>query len=185
MIRSFIAIAIADDIRARLKQAQATMAPAAPGVKWVETANIHLTLRFLGDVTDETALAVEDAMRHAAAGIAPFEMHLCGVGAFPTPQRANVVWAGVEKAEPLVLLFDRLDARLRTLDVKQEGRGFEPHVTIGRVKDAKGAQGLPRALHESQAADFGRMTVSELALMKSELTPAGPIYTALEKVPLI
>jgi len=168
-MRLFIAIEIDDDVRQRLAEAQRLLAAVPCKVKWVEPRNLHLTLKFLGEVPDHHARAIADAMTRAAREAKPFEMKVAGVGTFPPKGVPRVVWAGAEAMQ---------------VGHEREKRAFHPHLTLGRVKGREGSREL-RALMESlEARDFGTCRVGEVVLMQSTLSPAGPTYTPLHHAPL-
>ena len=125
-------------------------------------------------------------MEHAAGQIAPFELEIRGAGAFPNPARPRTIWLGAaDGAQEMIALFDRLEVSLAKLGYHEEQRQFQTHLTIGRVRGGgPSIAALARLLQ--QHADFlaGRMTVDEVAVFSSTLTPAGPIYQRLGAAPL-
>lgn len=181
-MRTFIAIELSDAIRQRLAEAQDRLRSSVAGVKWVEPENIHLSLKFLGEIEPDLADLIAEAMAEAAQAVPPFEMRLVGLGAFPPRGAPRVLWAGIE--EPTGRLLDlqrRVEAALEALDFEREARGFSAHVTLGRVKDP---QRGPRSFHvseEQSRAEFGLQRVEEIVLFQSELSPAGPTYTPLRR----
>ena len=106
-------------------------------VNWVEPHNLHLTLKFLGDVHQQEIVRVCQAMARGAAEVKPFELDVRGAGAFPNAARPRTVWLGAgDGAEPMVVLHDRVEAALAKLGYREEHRRFQPHLTIGRVRGA-------------------------------------------------
>lgn len=186
-LRTFIAVEITQAIRRKAGELIAALAETSADVKWVEPHNLHLTLKFLGDVPQQEIVEVCQAMADGAALVEPFELDVRGAGAFPTPARPRTVWLGAgEGAESMVVLHDRVEAALAELGYREEHRRFQSHMTIGRVRGAgPGIAELGRLLQ--QLADFaaGRMTVSKVTLFASTLTPNGPVYEVLGTAPLI
>lgn len=183
-MRTFIAVEFSDDIRQRLAAAQERLRGSVSGVKWVEPGILHLTLKFLGEIDEGAVDGVAGAMADAAAGVSPFEVRVAGLGAFPPHGAPRVVWAGLaDPSGSLQALHDTLDRGLEPLGIEPEGRPFTAHLTIGRVKEPRGAQAL-RALIEKQApAEFGVQRVEELVLFRSVLSSSGPTYTPLRRHP--
>ena len=164
-------------MRAALAGAQQKLARCPAKVKWVAPENIHLTLKFLGDVDEPTAAGVGAAMA-AASGGGPFTFAVEGLGAFPPRGRPRVVWAGVtDGAAAASQLQAKLETGLRPLGFKKE-RSFVPHLTIGRVKSPKGAPDLAVMIEQLAGTTFGSCTASEIVLFESTLTPQGAIYSA-------
>jgi 2'-5' RNA ligase len=188
-IRSFVAILLPGPVRARLGAAAAALQTYGARVRWVEPANLHLTLRFLGSVDARGLGIAREALAEAARGTGRFRVALSGLGGFPETRPPRVVWAGViEGASALISLHARLEAGLTRRGWPAEGRPFHPHVTLGRARDPRGAQellgvlGLPDG---ARAGDrFGEVVVEALHLMRSDLSPGGARHTVLEEVPL-
>ena len=159
------------------------MRPLAPGVAWIATGNLHLTLKFLGGVEPVRLPAIEAALTVAAAGQPAFDLDIHGLGAFPSGTRARVLWAGVETGkEAASTLAAGVDEALAALDFPRETRPFAAHVTLGRVREPRVNPRLAQAL--DAGATFGRQRVTRASLMRSELSPRGARYTELAALPL-
>ena len=185
-IRSFIAVELSDAVRAKAAALGDALRAAGADVRWVDPRNLHLTLQFLGDVPESDVAAVGRAVGEAAAGMAPFELELRGAGAFPSPGRARTVWLGAARGtQEIVALHDRIERALKPLGFRPEGRKYQPHLTIGRVKRAGPAlRRLGALIDENADFDAGRCTVREAVVFSSDLKPSGPVYQALAKAPL-
>jgi 2'-5' RNA ligase len=192
-IRTFIAIELTEAARIALSALQSRLKPLMPrhAVRWTATQNIHLTLHFLGEV-EETAIAkIHEAMAGSSAEYAPFSLSLMGLGCFPNTRRPRIVWVDLSgDTEPLVELQRHLGQMLnQATGFSPESRPYAPHLTIGRVK-----KGLPqrqltpvgRVIEQEQTnvGQLATLKVTEIALIKSELTPTGPVYTPLAQVRL-
>jgi 2'-5' RNA ligase len=176
-------VLLPDDVRARLAAAAADLRAREPGLAWVRADNLHLTLRFLGEIEPGTLERVREGMAVAAATVAPFTVALGGLGAFPSGRAPRVVWAGVVAGgEGLRALHAALESTLVARGIPGEGRTFHAHVTLARARDRRGASGLASALGEGPA--FGEVRVATLHLMRSELGPGGSRYSVLAEVPL-
>ncbi len=183
-IRSFIAIDIEDpEIVSRIIRVQEEILSSDAKLKPVERQNLHFTLKFLGDVDEARIELVISTMREVLESFEPFSMHLRGVGAFPRVSRPNVVWIGVDEGRDIfIAMAKELDRSLAKLGFKREKKGFEPHLTVARVKGYSGD--LPEVIRRVSDVDIGIVHVEEIRLKKSTLTPQGPIYETLYSVKL-
>jgi 2'-5' RNA ligase len=148
----------------------------------VAEANLHVTLKFLGQIDAARVEPIAEAIGAVAARTAPFELGVRGLGAFPAPGRPRIVWAGLEPAAPLATLAADLDATLGTLGFARESRAFAAHVTLGRMRESRRNPALADAL--ARPTECGRLPVTRLSLMRSELHPRGARYTELTSVVL-
>jgi len=182
MIRSFIAFDIdSESVIKRLSEVQKTLLNTGADLKTVEPRNIHVTMRFLGDISPSMIDPIHEEMEKVS--FAPFEIELRGLGAFPTLKYAKVVWVGIKDgAEKLTDIFNQLEPRIRGLGFKPDPKGFSPHLTIARVKSGRNKAELVRIIQEFEDYQFGVIKASCLKLKKSVLTPKGPIYSTLKEV---
>jgi len=151
-------------------------------VKLVEPENFHVTLRFIGEVGGEAVATIEGGLREACRGLGPFEVSLRGLGAFPRPERARVLWVAVEGRE-IYELARRVNEALDGLGVPGDKKEFVAHATIARVKERPNRSALD-LFEEWRGREFGRQRISEVKLKRSILTPRGPIYEDLVVVQL-
>jgi len=181
MFRCFIAIDIHENpaLRGFLEELRGL----GKSLKVVGPQNLHLTLRFLGDVPESSIDAIEGAMRECVSGIEPFTAVLSGAGAFPNANRPRVVWIGME-GEPLKQMASQLNGALAQLGFPPDRHGFSPHVTVARVKGPQQREALQRLLARERGKEFGVLDVPEIRLKRSTLTPTGPIYETLRTVGL-
>ncbi len=157
---------------------------AIEGMRIVGRENLHLTLKFLGEIEEGRIDDVHEAMIASFEGQMPFEISLEGVGAFPGPDYARVVWIGVKRNGDLIVeMQKRLDRNLSGLGFKKEGR-FHPHVTVARVKSRKGKNELKDLILQHRAGKFGVLMIDKIVLKKSVLTPKGPVYSVIKDVTL-
>ena len=181
-IRSFIAFDIDNELVVRrLSEVQGMLVNTGADLKLVKPQNIHVTMRFLGNIS----LAMVDLIHEEMKQIffASFNIELRGLGAFPSLRYARVVWAGIRKgADELVNVFDQLEPRLRKLGFKPDPKGFSPHLTIARVRTGRHKAELIRCVEDLADYEFGVINADWLRLKKSVLTPKGPIYTTLREV---
>jgi len=180
MPRSFIALPLSKPLRDNLITVIEELSRFSPKTKWVEKENLHITVRFLGDIDDEMVKKISDVLDGVARGRKPFPFEVEGVGAFPHPKRARVIWAGISQGfDEMVKIEREISDKLEGLGIPREEKAFHPHITLGRVKFPKGNLELARFIDESKGRVFGGEAVSEIILMKSTLTPKGSIYEPL------
>lgn len=188
-IRTFIAIELPDQARTALTGLQNRLKGLVPArsVRWTAVENIHLTLHFLGNIAAGDVDQAAAALQVAAAGSAPFQLELAGLGCFPHTRRPRVIWTGVAgELEPLVALHGDLGRRLQVIDFKPESRPYAPHLTLGRIKKRIPSRQVSQVgeMLEQEAPGVGRLArlpVREICLFQSDLTPTGPIYTVLAR----
>ena len=150
-------------------------------VKVVEQGNIHVTLRFLGDVEMSWLDGIAKEMDTAVKDAKPFEMKLVGSGVFPNRSYVRVVWIGLDVEPVLEEIVERLETGLLGLGFKADRRKFSPHLTVGRVRTAWKKDELMKVVDQFHDTEFGVQQVSSIRLMQSELTKEGPIYTMLHE----
>ncbi|MGQ9583395.1 MAG: RNA 2',3'-cyclic phosphodiesterase [Thermoplasmatota archaeon] len=180
-IRAFIAVDTGEGFRpeAVLGELRASGAE----LRLVEPHNMHITLRFLGEIDEGLVGAVNEAMVRSAEGVAPFDIRFRGLGAFPSESFIRVVWVGLSGAGPLAELARRLDAALAGL-VEENRGGFSPHITLARVKSRRGLERLRAIVKAHSEDDFGSLRVERIVLKKSVLGREGPTYSDLNHVEL-
>jgi 2'-5' RNA ligase len=184
-VRSFVALLLDDAVRQALAAEIDRLRPRAPGVSWVAPENLHLTLKFLGSVATPGIDAIGSALAAAAAESDAFDLTVQGVGAFPSPARARVIWAGSGNGVPAATaLAGRVDAALAPLGFAPEDRPFTAHITLGRVRGGRPDPALAEALAAAAARPFGVVHAARVSLMRSDLSPRGSRYTELAGWPL-
>lgn len=178
-VRCFIAVEVEDAvILDALGRVQAGLKGTGADLKAVERENIHMTLRFLGDVGEGILEDVKGLVSELE--FAPFSMELEGIGVFPNLGRPRVVWVGLTKgAEELAGIFNILEPSLVGMGFKPEGRGFRPHITIARVRSGRNRAQLVEEVLNYRGEHFGEFEARHVRLKKSVLTPRGPVYTTL------
>ena len=186
--RLFIAIALPEDVRRCIADFQREWQGGLRGkfIRWTPVEQVHLTLRFLGDVSSAAVPELEAALRRACEGVAGFELSAGGSGCFPDARKPRVLWIGVSGAvEALAELQARVVQETQTWG-EVEARAFRAHLTIGRVKNAP-PPALREIAHCAQTltcGELGHWRVSEVLLMRSELSSAGARHSTLAKIAL-
>lgn len=188
-IRSFIAIELPEEVKAGLRRLQAELKlPEHTFVKWVAPEAIHLTLKFLGNISPQKVAEITRVMEQASEGVSPFHLEITEVGAFPNMRQPRVLWVGIRgEVDKLVAWQNRIDNGLVPLGFAKETRPFTPHLTLARLREG---------VSPGDRRDFGEMVakttievsykfnVTSLNLMKSQLLPGGAVYSRLADVKL-
>ncbi|HHT9138707.1 MAG TPA: RNA 2',3'-cyclic phosphodiesterase [Candidatus Wunengus sp. YC60] len=185
-VRLFVAVEITGETRKKLTAFQDKLKKADAGVGWVAPENIHITLKFIGYIDEEKIDAVIDIIKDSVTHIKPFDLGYTGVGVFPTPKNPRVIFAqAIDTAGVLAKIHERLDNQLMALGVEHEDRKFDAHLTVGRIKTRRNLTKLMENLNSYNGFNFGSEHVTQVVLMKSDLSPEGPIYTKLHSVDLV
>jgi 2'-5' RNA ligase len=187
LIRAFIAVNLASSVVEEIAKVQAalrTVSDDTGTVRWTRVENMHLTLKFLGDIEQDHVAPILTRLRRVVRGRPAFQVEARQLGGFPNLKRPRVIWAGLS-ADGLTALSKDLETTLLELHFPAEKRDFHPHVTLGRVRSQRGwDQVLPLVQHY-QHTSFGTSVIDQVRLYRSDLRPTGAIYTALGSVPLI
>jgi len=189
LVRAFIAVEIPPEIHQAIEKQTASIRTTLNKslVRWVPTGNIHLTLKFLGDVSATNLEMLAQMLNAEVEQHRVFEMGFGGLGAFPNPKRPRVIWIGIQAPAGLEALQHGIEAAAATLGYPPEKRPFSPHLTIGRVKQkvsSSGIQKIRSVLEETQVGSLGSARVTAVHLFKSDLKPTGAVYTKLFSAPL-
>jgi RNA 2',3'-cyclic 3'-phosphodiesterase len=151
------------------------------GARWLDTGNLHLTLRFLGDKADRNLVVALDRMlSDVAAQTRPFLVEARGTGAFPNLERPRVIWIGLV-SEELIRLAQKVEKAATEVGFEPEGRPYSPHLTIARVRDLNGWQRIRRVLHQSSIRGFGSTLISEMILYRSILGGQASRYQPISR----
>ncbi len=179
-VRAFIAIELNETLRRQLEAAQKRLKTSGADVKWVEPKNIHLTLKFLGDVPkekiDELCVAIECGLK----GFKKFEFQVSDLGSFPPKGTPRIVWAGVSLGDDLLSqIVASLEKHIAPFYEKKDDKKFSAHITLGRVRSAKNIQALISLLKQNITLSE-KQFIEHITLFKSDLTPAGPAYSIIK-----
>lgn len=183
-MRSFIAINLPDAVKQEIDSIVERLRPSGPPARWVPGSNLHLTLKFLDEISPDQIMPIRGAIMMALTNVKPLEIRLEGFGVFPNERKARVFWVGIEEGfENLKTLAHAVDREVSTLGFPPEERAFSAHVTLARFREPGPAERLMKAaLHMPYQSDVIR--VESVELMKSVLSPKGAEYTKLESVRL-
>lgn len=185
-MRCFVAIDFPEHVKLAIGEVIRKVGEIGKGaVKWVPPANMHLTLKFLGEVQDKLVPGIQTALASACAGHNRFSLNVRGAGFFPNARNPNILWIGIEASPNLDGLFQDIDRHMAGLGFEPETRRFSAHLTVGRVKNKRGIQPVVDALTGYGNTSFGTIEVKEILLMKSVLKPSGAEYFRVGVVGLV
>ena len=180
-IRSFIAINIPAKIRNKLEKIQDDLKKSNAALQLVRPENIHITLKFLGNVPVDSINDIQYAINESVSGFMIFSVSFEKIGVFPNPEYPRVIWVGIEKGvEELSLLNTKIENSLSGFSLHKENRKFQPHLTIARVRSGKNRKRLVNILEELKNIKAGEMLAKKICLMESMLKPQGAQYNILK-----
>ena len=185
-MRAFIALEMSDDIKSALERVESRLKCSGADVKWIDPRNIHLTIKFLGDITENRCADRSSLLDDVAKSEKPFDITLNAIGAFPKVEHPRVIWIGLDKgASEAGILADHVDEELSKIGFDREERSFSPHLTIGRVRSSLNMEKLrDKMISAASSLPFSGIAphrVSSVSLFRSTLTPHGSIYTKLHE----
>ena len=189
MIRAFIALDLATEVLQRLEEVNRQLRQCLPGsaVRWVAVKNIHLTLKFLGEVSEANLPVLYEITRKEAEKQAPFEIRISGLGAFPSVNRPRVIWVGIQAPPDLAAVQHAIDTETARVGYASEERDFSPHLTLGRIArnaSPEETRQITGNLSVLKVGDLGASRIQAIHFYRSDLTPQGSIYTRLYSAPL-
>lgn len=183
-MRLFVAIELSEAVRKALSAAQEALQKKCPDVRWIAPEQLHLTIKFLGEVADGDVSPVSEALARAAAMASPFSMRFGGFGCFPEGGPVRIVWAGaIEESRSLAKCVEAVEAQIEPVGFPREDRPFAAHITIGRVREDKSRGQLRKAVQSYRGREVEQQ-ISSLTLMASKLSPKGSTYTAVSRATL-
>jgi 2'-5' RNA ligase len=189
LLRAFIAVELPQQTRAAIERQAARLRQSLGGdlIRWVPVENMHLTLKFLGDVVDTHLNFLKQMISQTAESHPPFDLQVGGLGCFPNLRAPRVIWVGIHAPPVLSALQKNIEAGAARLGYEKEERAFSPHLTLGRARQNANPADLPRiraALNSIQLGGMETARIESIHLFKSDLTPKGSIYTKLFSAPL-
>ena len=183
-MRAFIAVDLPAELRVELGRWQEKLRKSARGARWVRPEGIHLTLKFLGEISSAQVIEVSKILS-TLPRIAPFEIHFKGFGFFPHAGRPRVLWVGIEPCPTLEALAAQVDKSLETVGVARDQRAFKPHLTLARFRVPRPQPEIEEAISTNGPTVLGPITVREFFLFESILRSQGAEYRKLARFPAI
>lgn len=186
-MRTFIAIELPAEVKTILSNIQAELKQAHSDVKWVKPENIHLTLKFLGEIEQDLIKKIRSILEGIAQENASFSLYLSKLGAFPKLQYPRVIWISVTNDQTVINIAQDLEKEMLKIGLPAESRPFSTHITLGRVRSGLNRKALVEKLesiNKNIDPPGPKFKVLSLTLLKSTLTPQGPIYEVILSCPL-
>jgi len=189
LLRVFIAIEISPLLQNAIEKQTAGLRRALGSdlVRWVHAENMHLTLKFIGDIASSHVDFLKQLLAREATLHSQFDLQISGLGSYPSPRKPHVLWVGLHAPADLATLQKSIEAGTTRLGYEQDERPFSPHLTIGRVRQNISPSEFPKiraAMDNIQLGNIGIARVDSIHLIKSDLQPSGSIYTKLFSAPL-
>ncbi len=183
-MRLFVALEVPKETLEAISALVARLAPSCRGARWTRPEAIHLTLKFIGEVSTAASGHIRKELA-AVRAPAPIEVRFRGAGFFPNPRQPRVLWTGVEAPLALAELAGEIERRLEPLGIPREEREFRPHLTLARFKSADGVAALRAALEAADSLEFGSACYHEFHMIESVLQRDGAKYRRLETFPFV
>ena len=185
-IRCFIAIEIPERIQNQLARIQGTLRNQIQKASWVKPSNVHLTLKFLGDVDPDNLESIAEAIERVAIRHRSFSLRVGGLGTFPNFARPRVIWAGVKTGgERVSALAQDINVALSYCGFAPDTKKFNAHLTIARVKGRIDLRPYANQYRQYDRIDGAEMSVNTISLIQSQLQPTGAIYSTLQSYSLV
>jgi 2'-5' RNA ligase len=181
-MRAFIAIELPESVRTALRRAQASFRSVSPDARWTQPDGIHLTLKFLGEISDAKVKEVSESLKNLGR-FESFAIALKGFGFFPDARRPKVFWAGVAAPARLGQLAEQVEEAMRKIGFAREERVFRPHLTLARFRVPQPQPALQALLTQQREQELGNFEVSEFFLFESKLLPQGAEHRKVERFP--
>ncbi|MBN1273622.1 MAG: RNA 2',3'-cyclic phosphodiesterase [Candidatus Aminicenantes bacterium] len=184
-MRTFIAVDMSESIKSQVQEyilSLKNLHPNPKQVKWIRSSGIHITLKFLGEISDNEAEAMIKGLESIVEQQNVFSLSVKGTGRFPPQGRfPRVLWAGIEDGGKLVRLQARIEDMASEIGFQKEKRDFHPHLTLGRIKNPSNLDAVLSRLQEDQSKNFGEMKVEKVTFFRSILKPTGAEYSILNE----
>lgn len=186
-LRTFLAIDLPSTMHVTIAQKEESLRRDLTGLNWVNSKNLHITLKFLGDTPETKIDDLKQVVQQAVKGVSPFVITLRGFGAFPDKRSPRTIWTGIDSDQNVLDdLALQVEASVISLGFPEEDKPFRPHLTLARIKKDHGevSQAIEKSGVLTDPFIFGRLLVEQVTLFKSDLRPTGSVYTKLWAVPL-
>ncbi|MBW8011872.1 MAG: RNA 2',3'-cyclic phosphodiesterase [Chloroflexi bacterium] len=190
VLRAFIATELPDEFHEKLEHVSRNLQAHLKGLplRWVPVENIHLTLKFLGDVSEASLEMVFEILKTHAGSQQPFDISIGGLGVYPNMKHPRVAWVGVEAPDELEIFQRRIDTETARLGYAPDKRTYSAHLTVGRVSRSANSDNIrmiSQVLQKEKVGFLGVAHISEICLFRSELKPGGAVYTRLFSTPFM
>ena len=180
-IRCFIATELPLELKLKIDTYIDSLRNISPQIKWIKAKNLHITLKFLGEIPYELIEKIHNELSDVSTIVNPFEMSVRGTGFFPNQNKPRVIWLGLQNdsKNSIFKLHEWIDKKLQALGFEREKRRFSPHLTLGRIKFPDNIQKLSEFINKNEfKSEFFK--VDQIILMRSELKPTGAEYSQIK-----
>ncbi len=184
-MRIFIGIKLDDTVLDAMEKFLKPFKKINSPMKWTKRENLHITLKFIGDVPDETYSKIESRLTNTDFNTGPIDIKFTGCGKFGKGRDMNIFWIGMEKNEILEDMFNRIENSLEKTGIPKETRKFKPHITVARNKKSFNFKSFFQLIDDNSERLISEFTITGFQVFKSKLAPEGPIYTVLKEIPLV
>jgi len=184
-MRTFVAIELKPDVKKNLSEFMKKLDSHNPNIRWIKDQGMHLTLKFIGEITENKAKNIRSVLNELELKHELFQMTLVGTGTFPPRSRhPRILWVGIEENRQLISLQSEIESLLERMSISREKRRFFPHLTLGRVKSNHNITQVLEELSDNKDTEFGSQEVEEITFFRSTLKPTGAEYNTLSKIQL-
>ena len=183
-MRLFVALEIPSAVRENLAALLKNLRAVSPQTRWVRPENLHVTLKFIGEVPEAKLGAIRSALAGVRSDL-PVALDFRGLGFFPNEKHPRVFWAGIEASPNLKILAAEIEKATVELGIPREQRPFSPHLTLARLESPRLPEKLRTVMQENGGRDFGSLRTKQFHLIESKLRPSGAEYTTLESFPFV
>ena len=184
-IRAFIAIPLDPKIQHSIERMQDHLKKSNNDIKWVKPENIHITLKFLGDIDTKQINSIKQILSNCTHNTRPFKVELSQLGAFPNIDRPRTLWVGLKDSKQrLNQISMSLEKTLGKIGFQTDQKPFSSHITIGRIRSSKNIDALSKSMSSYQISENCTQTISKIILFQSTLCSEGPIYQSLHQIKL-
>jgi 2'-5' RNA ligase len=184
-MRTFVAIDLESEVKKNLSEFIQKLDSFNPNIRWVKEQGMHLTLKFIGEITENKSNDIRSILMDLSSRQKRFPLKLVGAGTFPPRSKhPRILWVGIAESQKLMSIQDEVESLLEKVSISREKRRFFPHLTLGRVKSSHNIARVLEELSENKDTEFGSMEVDELTFFKSTLKPTGAEYSVLAKIQL-
>lgn len=184
-MRTFVAIELESEVKNNLSEFIKKLQSHDPNIRWIKDQGMHLTLKFIGEITEKKASDIRSILMDLSLRHGRFPLKLVGTGTFPPRSRhPRIIWVGIAKNQKLISVQNEIESLLEKVSISREKRKYHPHLTLGRIKSNHNIAPVLEELAENKDTEFGTIEVEEITFFKSTLKPTGAEYDALSKIQL-
>ncbi len=181
-MRSFIAIELSETVKSALAELQKELKGSRADIRWIKPENIHLTLKFLGNVDEKITVETERIIKEICKKHNMFTLEVKGISTFPGMKSPRVLWIGINSNDVLTKIQKDIEDGTASLGIERENRRFTPHLTLGRFRSAMGKENLIDKIELHKNESFGLIEAKSISLIRSDLKPAGAQYTKISEI---